>query len=370
MPLDVLGIDASRASAERKTGTEWYSREIIRSIAEIEDRPELRLFQRERERFLDDPFVEWIAVNRRRFWTHTGLAVALRHSPVDALFVPSHVIPWCHPGATVVTIHDLGYRFEPEAHPRQRRAMLEVTTRWNARRAARIIVPSTATRDDLEVEYGVDPTSIDVIPHGVDHQRFHRMSRDEVDRKLSLIGVRRPYILFVSTIQPRKNLARLVAAFESLSHPDLHLVVAGANGWMADPTLARIKESPRRDAIIQLGYVADDALPALYNGAEAFALPSLYEGFGMGVLEAMACGCPVVTSSVSSLPEVAGDAAIVVDPTSEREIRESLLHALDPVVAPKLKAKGLERASAFTWHRAANQTLDAIRHAYAEAARQ
>ena len=367
MPLDLLGIDASRATSDRKTGTEWYSREIIRAIAALEDRPALRLYQRGPVRFLDAPNVESVEVKRRRFWTHAGLALELRRSHVDALFVPSHVIPWRHPGVTVVTIHDLGYRFEPGAHTLQRRAMLEATTRWNARRASRIIVPSATTRSDLETQYGVDPVKVDVIPHGVDHERFQPMNCDEIDRHLETIGVRQPYILFVSTIQPRKNLARLVSAFESLARPDLKLVIAGTDGWKAGPTLARIEASSVRDSIIRLGYVADEAMPALYNGAKALVFPSLYEGFGMGVLEAMACGCPVVTSSVSSLPDVAGDAAIIVDPTSVREIGDGIRQALDPAVTSHLIAKGLERASGFTWDRAAQRTLDVIGRAYADA---
>ncbi|CAN5724631.1 glycosyltransferase family 1 protein [soil metagenome] len=364
MPLDLLGIDASRATTSRKTGVEWYSREIIQAMAATEDRPKLRLYQRDPERFLDAADIEWVHVDRRRFWTHAGLAFQFRRSKVDALFVPSHVIPWRHPGVTVVTIHDLGYRHEPGAHTLRRRAVLELTTRWNARVATRIITPSTATRDDLTREYGIDPARVVIVPHGVDHRRFRTLEPNLVNNALHDLGVRQPYILFASTIQPRKNLANLISAFEDLGNTDLQLVIAGTEGWMAKQILTRIDSSTRTRDIIRLGYVADDSLAALYNGAEAFVFPSLYEGFGMGVLEAMACGCPVVTSSGSSLPEVAGDAAILVDPRSARDIRDGIERALYPNQAGDLRAKGLQRAAGFSWPKAARQTLDVIGRAY------
>jgi len=179
--------------------------------------------------------------------------------------------------------------------------------------------------------------------------------------------LRRPYLLFLSTVQPRKNVSRLIAAFEALDAPDLSLVVAGADGWLSDPINRRIASSTHAARIVRLGYVAEEHVPALYNGAEAFVLPSLYEGFGMGIIEAMACGCPVVTSSASSLPEIAGGAAIIVDPLSVESIRDGIALALDPDQRQRLRHAGLRRASQFTWERSAAQTLEAITHAYAEA---
>ncbi|MEZ4522260.1 MAG: glycosyltransferase family 1 protein [Thermomicrobiales bacterium] len=369
MELDLLGIDASRASLGAKTGTEWYSREIIRAMATLDDRPRLRLYQREPERFVHANRVEWQPIDRQRLWTHLGLANEMRATDIDALFVPAHVIPWRHPKTTVVTIHDLGYLQESRSHTLKRRITLDLTTRWNARAATRIITPSEQTRDDLAREYGVASSKIDVIPHGVDRDRFRPLDRDDVANVLRELGIRQPFLLFISTIQPRKNLSRLISAFETLDRPDLSLVIAGGDGWKSAPIAARMESSARSADILRLGYVADEFVPALYNGAEAFVLPSLFEGFGMGVLEAMACGCPVVTSNTTSLAEVAGDAAITVDPRSVTAIREGIVQALNPDERARFRRLGLDRAGQFTWERAASETLDSIRRAYQQASR-
>lgn len=369
MALETIGIDASRMSVSHKTGTEWYSTEIIQALAQIEDRPKLRLYLRPPATQVGRPSVENVEINQRRFWTHRGLDRELRRSPVDALFVPAHVLPRSQPPATVVTIHDLGYLHEPGAHTLRRRTVLDLTTRWNAHRSRRIIVPSNATRTDLEREYGVDPDVVDVIPHGVDHDRFRPLDADPVGRALDELKIRRPYLLFISTIQPRKNLSRLISAFESSTLADFQLVIVGAAGWKSEPIIDRMRLSTRSSDIRWLGYVADEHIPALYNGASVFVLPSLYEGFGMGVLEAMACGCPVVTSMSSSLPEVAGSAGVLVDPMSEESIRSGIERALTPATADQMRRAGIAHAAQFTWIEAANQTLQTIRRAYDESVR-
>ena len=363
---NVLGIDASRSNVPEKTGTEWYSRNIISALADIDCRPELRLYYRENLETELPANAQSVWIERQRLWTHVGLSDELKRSPVDALFVPAHVIPRFHPPASVVTIHDVGYRYEPGAHTLQRRLSLEGSTRWNVRAAARVITPSQSTADDLEDSYGLNPDAIDVVPHGVDHDRFKRLDDDHVTPILDTLGIQKPYLLFLSTIQPRKNLNRLVSAFEALNDDGLQLVVGGVTGWKAGPILDRMEASGRAADILRLGFVPDDAVPALYNGAAAFVLPSLYEGFGMGVLEAMACGCPVVTSSTSSLAEVAGGAAVTVDPASVGEIRDGIRRALDPVTADRLRMLGQEHARAFTWQRTAEATLASIYRAYRE----
>ena len=363
---DVIGIDASRSNLRERTGTEWYSANIISALADLECRPDLKLYLRERPEGPGHQRVSFTWIQRRRLWTQLGLSQEMKRSPVDALFVPAHVIPRHRPRATVVTIHDVGFRHEPDAHTVQRRISLEAATRWNACAAARVVTPSRSTAEDLESDYGLRPDLIDVIPHGVDHQRYRPLDTDQVSATLATLGIRKPYVLFLSTIQPRKNLSRLVSAFEALNVRDLQLVVAGMTGWKSASILDRMEQSERAAQILRIGYIPDDAVPALYNGAAAFILPSLYEGFGMGVLEAMACGCPVVTSSTSSLAEVAGDAAIIVNPLSVRDIRDGLRQVLDPTTAERLRGRGLERSGRFTWRRAAKATLASIIRAYRE----
>lgn len=358
-----LAIDASRATVAAKTGTEWYSLEIIRALATLTDRPALTLYTRATPSPEGLPVAADIAtrvIQAPRLWTHVGLSAALLRDRPGALFVPAHVLPVWRPAASVVTIHDLGYLNEPEAHPRRARALLDATTRWNARVARAVIAISSQTRDDLVRHYGVDRRKIHVVHSGVDHGRFRRLPAAEVASRLASLGITSPYLLFLSTVQPRKNVVRLVEAFEALPDTAPALVIAGRSGWLSAPIEQRIAASPAAGRIHRLGHVPDDLTPALYNGAQAFVLPSLYEGFGMGVLEAMACGCPVVTSDRSSLPEVAGGAAILVDPTDADAIRAGVERTLAPSTRAALVEAGARRAADFSWERAARETLAVI----------
>ncbi|MEX1158960.1 MAG: glycosyltransferase family 1 protein [Thermomicrobiales bacterium] len=358
---DVIAIDASRAGTGARTGTEWYSFDVIRAMIALSERPPLTLYHRfAPNTALDGPRVHHALIERRRLWTHLGLSMAMRRDRPAALFVPSHVIPMIHPPASVVTVHDLGFLPEPEAHPPGTRRMLNLTTRWNARVARRVIAISGQTRDDLVQRYGVDPDKISVVHSGLDHARFRVIDRADVLKVTLRHGIDGPYVFFLSTVQPRKNVVRLVEAFEALDDPELTLVIAGAAGWLSARIEDRIANSPVSTHIRRLGHVADADVPALYNGARVFALPSLYEGFGMGVLEAMACGCPVVTSNRSSLPEVAGDAAILVDPFDVASIRDGILRALSEPERKQLIGAGLARAQAFSWERTASWTLAVI----------
>lgn len=358
-----LAIDASRMSASERTGTEWYSYEIVRALAALEDRPDFTLYTRPGHEVPTLPRTTVKTLRPSRLWTHAGLSRAMLTERPPALFVPSHVIPLIHPPASVVTIHDLGYLREPAAHPRRQRLMLDRTTRWNARTARRIIAISNQTRDDLEASYGVDPQKIRVVHHGVDHDRFSPGRSESTAEVLARYDITQPYLLFVSTVQPRKNVVRLVEAFESLDNDALQLVIAGKSGWLSESIERRISESPLAPNIRRVGHVPDDDLPALYSASTAYVFPSLFEGFGMTVLEAMAAGTPVVTSNTSSLSEVAGNAAILVDPYSVAAIASGIREACDSENNRALRQRGLERASEFTWERAAQQTMDVIREA-------
>lgn len=358
MSIRSIAIDASRASSFARTGTEWYSFELIRALAQLQVRPPLVFYDRQRVPSVPPGQLDEHRVIRMpRLWTHVGLSTAMLKDRPSALFVPSHVIPVIHPPVTVVTIHDIGFRSERTSHPRASRVMLELATRWNARAAKSIIAVSNQTKNDLTREYGVAGSKITVIHSGLNHLRFHPVNPD---RSLRALGLRQPYILFLSTVHPRKNLFRLIEAFERIDSDELQLVVAGKPGWMHDAIDARIEISPARRRISRLGFVPDEHIPALYSGAEVFALPSLYEGFGFGILEAMACGTPVVTSDRSSMPEIAGDAAVFVNPFDTQEIQRGLERALKPDERHRLVSAGLDRASGFTWERTACQTLEVI----------
>ncbi|MDI3340197.1 MAG: glycosyltransferase family 1 protein [Sphaerobacter sp.] len=363
-----IGIDASRATTPRATGTERYSRRIIEAVTAAGPQHRYRLYLNAAApvALCVPPTTEQRLIPFPRLWTHLRLSAELARHRVDALFVPAHVIPPVHPRASVVTIHDLGYRYEPEAHTPAARRYLDWSTRWSVRVAARVIAISATTRDDLIRHYGVPAEKIRVIPHGIE-PGFTPQPPDVVARWLDELGLRRPYVLFVGTLQPRKNLARLIAAFDRLAddRPELRLVLAGKRGWLAEEIDAALARSPHRDRIDLPGHVPDAALPALYGGAAAFALPSLYEGFGLPVVEAMDSGTQVVVSDRGALPEVGGEAAIVVDPRDPAAIAAGLARALDPAERERRVAAGLAHAARFRWDAAGRATLAAIEEAVA-----
>jgi glycosyltransferase involved in cell wall biosynthesis len=226
-------------------------------------------------------------------------------------------------------------------------------------RADRILADSESTRRDVLEVYKVPPEKVFVLYSGVDDQFFPVTDPILTRRTLDHYGLGGlPYILSVGTIQPRKNYDRLVEAVQRLHQPDLHLVIAGGKGWLDSPLYARVKELGMKERVHFLGYVPDQDLPVLYSSARIFAFPSLYEGFGLPPLEAMACGAPVVCSNRSSLPEVVGDAGVLVDPYDVDEIAKGLQSALeDERLRNTLINKGQLRVQKFSWVSAARQLL-------------
>lgn len=265
-------------------------------------------------------------------------------------------------GKSVVTIHDVIPLVLPWAFPLRHRWVLSTALARIRKQAEMVIVPSMAAADDVVRYLQVERERISVIPMGCD-ARFQPV--EEPARAAAMqqrYDLPQRYILFVGTLEPRKNVKTLLQAFAMLlaetPQDDLALVIAGGNGWGGEDYLATVEALGLRDRIRFTGFVADDLLPELYRGALLFVYPSLYEGFGLPVLEAMACGTPVITSNRASLPEVAGDAALLVDPTRP----EALAAAMTSIISngelrQGLRAKGLARARAFTWDGVAEQTV-------------
>jgi glycosyltransferase involved in cell wall biosynthesis len=348
-----IGIDASRATAARRTGTESYAFHLIRALlAEaashsvtlyFRNPPRPGLFDGGRARVIPFP----------RLWTHARLSwELLAASPRPAvLFVPAHVAPLIHPLPTVVTVHDLGYRYFPDAHPLGQRLYLDCSTRFSVRAAAHVIADSEATRRDLVRLYRAPADKITVVYPG----------RDEALRKVdpgpvrAKYGLPEAYLLHVGTLQPRKNLLRLIQAVDR-QPSTVTLVLAGRAGWLSGPILAAARA--QGDRVRVLDYVPAEDLAGLYSGARAFVFPSLYEGFGFPVLEAMACGLPVICSDTSSLPEIAGDAALRVNPLDTNALAEALARLwMDDSLRAALIEKGYTQVRKFSWVKAARETL-------------
>ncbi|WP_298403996.1 glycosyltransferase family 1 protein [uncultured Chloroflexus sp.] len=361
-----IDIDASRATVAQRTGTERYSYEVIAALDRIAPAEvQFRLYINGGHDRLP-PLSQRVQVRDIRWprlWTHLRLGPASWRARPQVLFVPAHVVPLLHP-PTVVTIHDVGYRVFPEAHTARRRLELEVTTRWSLRAARRVLAVSHATKRDLVNWYGIDPDRIMVTHLGLSAEVRPPDDPQWVAAVRARYGLaQRPYLLYIGTVQPRKNLARLIEALATVlaAGYDLDLVLAGKRGWLSEPIERRANELGVVDRVRFTGYVADADLPALLAGALAFVFPSLYEGFGLPVLEAMACGAPVITSTISSLPEVAGDAALLVDPLDTNAIAAAIVRMHDDTaLRTDLRQRGLARARQFTWEACARRTLEAL----------
>lgn len=361
-----VGIDISRIAVASRTGTEHYTYELLAAIARL-DRATAYTLYCNRPPVDLPPYGANVTLRQiplPRLWTHARLSVEVLRHPPDVLFIPAHVLPLGAPFVrgmrTVVTIHDLGYLRYPETHTTAHRLYLRLSTVWSARAASHLIAVSRATRDDLVRLARVPPAKVTVVHHGL-AERFQRSTANPA-RVQAIVGEDRPYFLYVGTIQPRKNLARLIEAFAQFRadglQPAPFLVIAGKRGWLSDGIAERAAELGVADCVRFVGYVADEDLPALYRGALAFVFPSLYEGFGMPVLEAMACGAPVLTSTTSSLPEVAGNAALLVDPLDTRAIASGLARlARDAALRESLRIQGCRWVAHFTWDRCAEETL-------------
>jgi glycosyltransferase involved in cell wall biosynthesis len=304
-------------------------------------------------------------LHRELRWYPSGLSRLARGLELDVLHCPVPVAPRRSSVPVIVTVHDAMQWDHPEWFPRMTR-LYGVLLAAALRRAKRVLTPSLASKQRLVAALDLDPERIDVTPYGVD-ERFS--PGDPAPAVLAELGVSQPYVLTVSTLQPRKNLDATLRAFERLadSGAEHHLVVAGARGWGDDALVARFEQSPLRSRLHLVGRVTDGSLVTLYRGAECFVFPSRGEGFGLPPLEAMACGTPVVASRASSLPEVVGDAGVLVDPDDVAELAGAVERVVGtPAERAELVRRGLARARKFTWAACAELTVGAYRRAIGE----
>lgn len=363
-----LAIDASRVTVAQRTGTENYARQLLVALLPLMKAYQVTLYFRDQPVpgvLPDLPNVEQQIIPWPRLWTHVRLAAALWQQPPDVFWTPAHTLPRFFPGRAVVTLHDAGYLHFPQAHPPMQQRYLDWTTRFSAKRASQIMADSHATKADLIHYYGIAAEKITVVYPGVDENIS--LVRDEALKKRlrAKYGLPERYLLFVGTLQPRKNIQRLVQAFEdwrsrtSADYQDVVLALAGRPGPLFDPAWLA-----NRPQVHSLGYVADSDLAALYSGALGFVFPSLFEGFGFPILEAMRCHLPVLCSNTSSLPELAGNAAILVNPLDTEAIAEGIRQLVenDERRAQFIQAGSIQ-AQQFTWERAAQQALQVLQAA-------
>jgi len=280
---------------------------------------------------------------------------------VDLFFSPDFVLPPLRKATrALLTVHDLSFLRHPETFPRPLRNYLEQAVPRSIQRADHVLADSFATRQDLADLLGVPENRVSVLHLGVDQTFSASTASDEAEVLYARYGVaRRPYILAVGTLQPRKNYIRLMEACDPLtSRGALDLVIVGRPAWMSAPIL---EAAALRPYVHILGFAADGDLPALYRQARLLAFPSLYEGFGLPPLEAMACGTPVVASAASSIPEAVGDAGLLLDPLDTQLWTDTIYRVLnEPELRHRLRAAGLARVQMFTWERAATEWLRTV----------
>jgi len=311
-----------------------------------------------------------MAPAHRLVWEQTAFPALLRRSGADVLLSPHYTMPLSKPLPQVVVFHDMTFFLYPRLHVPGKRYFFRWMIRLSARRADRLLAVSESTRRDAIRLGGAPPGKITATPLGVtpDFRPIEDAARLEAVRARYRLPTR--FVLFVGLLEPRKNLSGLLRAFQrvALACPEVSLVVVGRKGWMYEQALSLVDALHLTPQVHFTGYVAQEDLPLVYNLSEVVAYPSLYEGFGLPVLEAMACGCPVVTSDRSAMPEIVGNAGVLLPPEDPDALASALIRLLhSPAERARLAAAARRRAAAFTWQRTARLTLDVCRSLAARA---
>jgi len=365
-----IGIDASRANKPHKTGVEWYSYHLIEEFKKIDKENHYFLYtdkplQGELAKCPDN-FQECIlSWPFSRFWTLGRLSwemLAGKYQP-DVLFVAAHTLPLIAPKRAVVTIHDIGFEHYPDLYPWADKIYHRFAFQVIKFLADKIITVSNYSKKDIVDFYKINEKKIDVVYNGYDSNKYRvQETNKEILKKYNISS---DFILFIGRLEEKKNTPRLIEAFgefKKRNPEDKHqLVLVGKSGFGFDRVVQNIKKYNLEKDVVLPGWLSDDDLPLLLNSARAFVFPSLFEGFGIPVIEAMACGCPVICSNKTSLPEAAGEAALMFDPFKVEEIvsrLEQVLH--NETVQESLRAKGLQQASNFSWNKCARETLNIL----------
>jgi glycosyltransferase involved in cell wall biosynthesis len=365
-----VSINAHLLSGEagyRRAGIHQYIAQVLRHLPQ--DGSEYIIFTRHAEDWLDKVGTvlrsRWPTENRlaRIAWEQVAWPwLAARHR-IDLLHSMAFVTPWLSRRPAVVTVFDLSFMHFPEAFPVAQRWYLTSQTVRSVRRARRVITISESGRQDVHRFFGVPPTRIDVIYPGVDTV-YRPLPPEEIAAFRERQDLADRFVLHVGTLQPRKNIPTLIEAFAQAAPPDVMLILVGGKGWLFEEIFSRVQALGLQERVRFTGYVPDEDMPLWYNAASVLAFPSLYEGFGMPVVEAMACGTPVVAAGCSSLPEAVGETGLLFDPQNVAELADRLTAVLhNPDLAATMRTKGLIQAQQFNWEKAGRETAEVYRKA-------
>jgi len=372
----LIGIDASRANQTYKSGTEWYSYHLIVELKKIADpRDQIILYSREKLRGelgnlpsnWKSRVLRWLP---KKFWTQARLSFEMWRRAPELLFIPSHTIPLLHPKKVVTTCHDVAFLRLPQVYDWLDLRYHEFAIKFAIKHAAKIIAVSEFTKNELIEFFKISPERVVVVPNGYDSDRYKVIEeRTAIENVLQKYNLKQPYILYVGRLELKKNTSGLVEAFgifkktyQLTNLSTYKLVLVGQPGFGFEKVVKAIIDNDLSNDVIMPGWVNEADLPYLISGAKLFVFPSLYEGFGIPILEAMACGTPVVCSGIPALREVAREAAYFIDPYEPKNIAEGIGRVLgDSHLQEDLKIRGLARVRDFSWERCARETWEVLK---------
>jgi glycosyltransferase involved in cell wall biosynthesis len=357
----IIGVDGNEANVEKKVGVSVYTLKLLEYFQENASADtQFEIFLREKPGISlpkETKYFRYSIVEGKILWSQIFLPYYLHFkTKIDVFFAPAHYAPRFCPVPIVLTIHDLSFFYYPNEFRKKDLYQLKNWTEYSIKKAHQIISVSKTTKKDIRKFYDIPEEKISIIYNG-----FEKHEGDSRHISLEQYGTEKnKYILFVGTLQPRKNIPYLIKGFAKFknTNPDYKLIIVGKQGWLFDDIYAEVIRLNLEKSVLFTGYLADDELIKLYKNAFCLVLPSLYEGFGIPVLEAMSNGCPVIASHSSSLPEIGGDACLYIDPTDIQDLIDKLNDLSDnKELRDSLIKKGSERIKNFSWNTCALETL-------------
>jgi glycosyltransferase involved in cell wall biosynthesis len=356
----IIGIDGSRAFIKKRTGIEEYSYQVIKNLREKLGNSQVVLYLRMNQKIDFDLPANWKVkiINFSYLWTQLGLSLELLFHPADVLFVPAHVVPVVHPKNTIVVIHGLEYEFYPEGYSFWERLYMRWSIRMSCRWSKRIVAVSQNTKKDLVELYKVSEDKINVIYEGVDDKFQIPNVKCRINSEFQTPN-QKPYLLFIGRLEKRKNIEGIISAFEILKEKyeiPHKLMLAGKFGYGQDDIEDKIINSKHKNEIILPGFIKDEEKGELIKNADVFLFPTFYEGFGLPILEAQVSGVPVVTSNISSLPEVGGESVFYADPHEAGVVADAVFRLINSQnIKDDIIKKGHENVKRFGWGKCTDQ---------------
>lgn len=356
-----IAIDIRTAGGE-KTGKGFYTFHLVHELLKLDQENEYLLytdlgvpgfeqFKNAKQKFISSKGIFW----------HLAVARDCKNQGIDLYWAPtSYITPTflSNEIKVMITVHDLVAFLFPENHNKKAVFLEKLFLKRALKKCDRVLAVSISTKKDLLEKFDYDEAKIETV-YCAASENFQKIPGDELGEFAKESNLPEKFFLAVGTIEPRKNYIRLLRAFAKFSEkrPDIHLIIVGGKGWQYEEVELEIRKNYLTKKVHMLGYLSGTSLVKLYNLASALVFPTLYEGFGIPPLEAMQSGCPVIASNRASLPEVVGDAALMIDPENEDQLAQAMLKIINPEIASKLSAAGLEQAKKFSWKRSAEKVL-------------